>query len=105
MRKSKAKAFQIKPEQEESINQWKPVEKVCFDGIVRRFKPSGYDCKHIRIGYGGVKCAAYPTEPRHGCPAMGCPWRCSRFELKKDNAGEGTYGNKLRVSGAGISPV
>lgn len=65
--------------------RWVTVVKQCFDGKQRRFKPTGYDCMHYGYGIGGaVKCAAFPGEPKHGCPALYCPWRCKHFKLRKN---------------------
>lgn len=65
---------------------WQPVTKVCFDGVARKFKPRGYDCAHYKAGYGGVKCAAYPNDPKRGCPCQKAPWRCKYFTLKDQSA-------------------
>lgn len=66
------------------VEWWEPIKKVCFDGKVRAFKPRGDDCVHFGYGIGGsVKCAAFPNDPKHGCPAMGCPWRCKYFQIRK----------------------
>lgn len=65
--------------------RWEPIVKICFDGTERKFKPRGYDCAHYGYGIGGIiKCAAYPQDPRHGCPVEARPWRCKHFELKKN---------------------
>lgn len=64
---------------EEKGDRWQPVSKVCLDGVVRKFKPAGCDCTHYKHGYGGVKCAAFPSEPKHGCPCYKAPWRCKHF--------------------------
>lgn len=66
-----------------SADGWQPVKKVCLDGKVRSFRPMGYDCIHFGYGIGdSIKCSAFPDDPKHGCPAMNCPWRCRHFKIR-----------------------